>query len=121
MEALYELTKVKTNVRRGGQITKISAKEIVPGDIIVLKPGDIVTADARLIKATKLKADESSLTGESIPVEKTLERLDKDKILAERSNMIFKGTAITRGEAEGIVNSRLILLIDDSIVHHLGQ
>lgn len=103
MEALYELTKVKTNVRRGGEITEISAKEIVPGDIIVLKPGDIVTADARLIKANKLKADESSLTGESIPVEKTIKRKDKDKILAERSNMIFKGTAITRGEAEGIV------------------
>jgi Ca2+-transporting ATPase len=103
MEALYELTKVKAKVRRDGDIMEIRAKEIVPGDIILLNPGDIVSADARLIKANKLKADESSLTGESVPVEKNTEKKNKDLILAERSNMIFKGTAITRGEAEGVV------------------
>ncbi|MBD3254722.1 MAG: HAD-IC family P-type ATPase [Candidatus Lokiarchaeota archaeon] len=103
MEALYELTKVETNVKRDGKIENIPARKVVVGDILFLRPGDIITADARLTKANKVKVDESSLTGESVPVNKHLGTQKEDTPLAERSNMIFKGTALTRGEAEAIV------------------
>ena len=72
---------------------------------MLLEGGDVVTADLRLIEASKLQADESTLTGESVPVGKQVEPLEDDTSLAERSNMVFKGTAITRGAGEGIVVS----------------
>jgi Ca2+-transporting ATPase len=103
MEALYELTKVVSKVRRDNEMKEIPAEELVPGDIIVLKAGDIVTADSRLIKSSKLQVDESTLTGESIPVSKKVASIDNDVILAERENMLYKCTFITRGSAEGIV------------------
>lgn|GEM_PF-2345663 len=67
MEALSRLTRVSAKVRRGGEIQEISAKELVPGDMVVLEGGDIVSADLRLIRASKAQADESALTGESAP------------------------------------------------------
>lgn len=104
MEALYELTKVKTKVRREGEIFKISADDLVVGDIVLLNAGDLVPADLRIITSSKLQANESSLTGESIPVEKRKEKIkEEDTPLAERHNILYKGTAITRGSAEGIV------------------
>lgn len=103
MEALRRLGTVKTKVRRNGKIKEISAEHLVPGDIVILEGGDIVTADLRLINASKLQADESALTGESFPVSKGAWTIDKDVPLAELSNMLFKGTAVTRGAAEGVV------------------
>ncbi|MEA2070119.1 MAG: HAD-IC family P-type ATPase [Asgard group archaeon] len=103
IESLYELTKIKTNVRRNGEIKEISAQKIVIGDIVVLKTGDIVPADARITTLTNLKVDESSLTGESVPVAKKDQVLEKVTPLAERENMIYKGTVITRGSCEGVV------------------
>jgi Ca2+-transporting ATPase len=104
MEALYELTQIKTKVRREGQIQKISADELVVGDIVYLEAGDLIPADLRIIKSSKLQANESSLTGESIPVNKDAQKIQNEEIpLAERKNMLYKGTAITRGSAEGIV------------------
>jgi Ca2+-transporting ATPase len=105
MEALHRLGSVSAKVRREGQIQEIHAQELVPGDIVVLEGGDIVTADLRLIQASKLQADESTLTGESMPVSKMVEPLEEDVPLAERTNMLFKGTAVTRGSSEGIVVS----------------
>jgi P-type Ca2+ transporter type 2C len=103
MEALREMTQVDSRVKREGKTQKISADELVPGDIVLIEGGDIVTADLRLLEASKLQANESALTGESEPVSKQVDDLDEDKPLAERNNMLFKGTSVTRGSGEGIV------------------
>lgn len=103
MEALQRLGGVNAKVRRDGQIQEIRAQALVPGDIVILEGGDIVSADIRLIQASKLQADESTLTGESVPVGKMVELLKSEVPLAERKNMLFKGTALTRGSGEGMV------------------
>jgi Ca2+-transporting ATPase len=103
MEALRELSRVEAKVRRDGQAGEISAEKIVPGDIVLVSGGDVVTADLRLIEASKLRANESALTGESVPVGKRVEPIEEDIPLAERSNMLYKGTAVTRGAGEGVV------------------
>ncbi|MFO7796391.1 MAG: cation-translocating P-type ATPase [Promethearchaeati archaeon] len=104
MEALYELTKIECKVLREGDVIKISADDLVVGDITVLDAGDLVPADLRIIESSKLQANESSLTGESVPVNKQGEKIEDEEVpLAERYNMLYKGTAITRGSARGIV------------------
>jgi P-type Ca2+ transporter type 2C len=103
MEALRELTRVTAKVRRDGEMREINAVEIVPGDILVLSGGDVITADARLIEKSKLLINEASLTGESMPVEKAIEPLPEDTSPADRKNMVFKGTAVARGSAEALV------------------
>ncbi|MEJ2637212.1 MAG: cation-transporting P-type ATPase [Calditrichia bacterium] len=103
MEALRELSRVSANVRRDGRVKQVLAEALVPGDIVVLDGGDIVTADLRLIEANKLQADEAALTGESLPVSKNIERAEEEAPLAERKNMLFKGTAVTRGSGAGVV------------------
>ena len=105
MEALRQLTRVTTNVIRNGESQQVAATDLAPGDIVLLDGGDILTADLRVIEANKLQADESALTGESVPVSKTTEPLDEDVPLADRKNMLFKGTAITRGSGAGVVVS----------------
>ncbi|MGD8623920.1 MAG: cation-transporting P-type ATPase [Anaerolineae bacterium] len=105
MEALQRMGSVSARVRRDGQVQEIPAEKLVPGDLVVLQGGDVVTADLRLVEASKLQADESALTGESVPVGKQVEPLDGEIPLAERASMVFKGTAITRGAGEGIVVS----------------
>ena len=70
MEALRRLGQVATRVRRGGQVVSVPADDLVPGDIVILEAGDAVTADLRLLESAKLAADESTLTGESVPVAK---------------------------------------------------
>lgn len=102
-EALRRLGEVSAKVRREGQIQEVPAQALVPGDIVVVEAGDIVTADLRLIEASKLQADESALTGESLPVGKKTEPVGGDAPLAEQANMLFKGTAVTRGSGEGAV------------------
>ena len=103
MEALRQLGSVSAKVRRDGQMHEVPAEDLVPGDIVVLEGGDIVTADLRLIEASKLQTDESALTGESAPVGKRVESLEEGVPLAERTNMLFKGTAVTRGAGEAVV------------------
>jgi len=104
MEALRRLSRVETTVRRNGNVQQVAATELVPGDIVILSEGDIVTADLRLLEANKLQADESSLTGESMPISKSAAAMKDEQLpLAERRNMLFKGTALTRGSGAGIV------------------
>lgn len=103
MEALQRMGQVQAKVRRRGRTQEISAADLVPGDIVLLEGGDVVTADLRLFQASNLQADESALTGESVPVEKNVEQLKNDLPLAERRNMLFKGTAVTRGSGEGVI------------------
>ena len=79
--------------------------ELVPGDIVLLDEGDAVGADCRLIEAANLQVSEAPLTGESVPVDKTLDVLDVDTDLADRSNMVFRGTAVTSGRGTAVVVS----------------
>ena len=103
IEALRKLGTVSSRVRRDGALKQIPAKALVPGDIVILEGGDIITADLRLVTASKLQADESVLTGESVPVSKSLEPVADDVSLADRLSMLFKGTAVTRGSGEAVV------------------
>ncbi len=103
IEALRKLGTVSSRVRRDGTLKQIPAKALVPGDIVILEGGDIITADLRLVTASKLQADESVLTGESVPVSKSLEPVADDVSLADRLSMLFKGTAVTRGSGEAVV------------------
>jgi Ca2+-transporting ATPase len=103
MQALQELSQTQATVRREGKVQEIAAEELVPGDIIVLDSGAVIAADLRVLEASKMQVDESALTGESVPVSKTPEALEGDLPLAERQNMLFKGTALTRGSGEGVV------------------
>lgn len=103
MEALRRLSVITAKVRRDGQVAEISAKYLVPGDIVVIEGGDIVGADLRLIEASKLQCDESILTGESLPIVKHIDPLAQEIALPDRTNMLFQGTAVTRGSAEGVV------------------
>lgn len=105
MEALFELGKVSTRVRRAGKIIEIDAEALVPGDVVIIEGGDIITADLRILQESKLQADESALTGESLPVSKQADAVVDDAVLAERSSMLYKGTAITRGAGEAVVVS----------------
>jgi len=102
MEALARLGEHSTTLLRGGVPKTLPAQTLVPGDIVLLQAGDLVAADLRLISLSNLEIDESSLTGESVPVAKSLAPFPADTILAERANMAFKGTALTRGEATGL-------------------
>ena len=103
MEALQQMTRVKAKVRRKGQVEKIPAEDLVPGDVVVVEAGDIVSADIRLFETNKMQVDESALTGESVPVSKHTEPTEEDVPLAERSNMLFKGTSLTGGSGHGVV------------------
>lgn len=103
VESLKLMGITATNVIRNGNLISINAEELVPGDIVILEAGDIVTADLRLIEASKVTADESVLTGESVPVEKSTETLVSNTILPERTNMLYKGTFLVQGSAKGIV------------------
>jgi len=103
LEALKRMSALKATVIRHGKKMMIDAKNIVSGDIILLEVGNKVPADARLIDASRLQVDESSLTGESIPVMKSVRQLKEDKFISERSNMVYAGTAVSKGKATAIV------------------
>ncbi|MCI0517641.1 MAG: cation-transporting P-type ATPase, partial [Woeseiaceae bacterium] len=101
--ALRKLGRVDTLVRRDGHIVRLPAEQLVPGDVVLLEGGDVVTADLRVIESSRLQADESTLTGESVPVAKQALVVPVETPLAERSNMLFKGSAVTRGTATALV------------------
>jgi Ca2+-transporting ATPase len=104
IELLKKLASPKCRVLRDGLEVEVSASHIVPGDIVLLREGDRVPADLRLIESVDLEVDESALTGESTPVEKDHElTLDQDTPVSERRNMVFMGTYIVRGRGKGVV------------------
>ena len=105
---LKDLKKYETStckVKRDDKIIVINTKELVPGDIIYLESGETVPADIRILSCENLKVDESALTGESVPVQKSSEVLKNNLILQEQKNMLFLGTSITNGKCTGIVVS----------------
>ncbi|MFQ5997082.1 MAG: cation-translocating P-type ATPase, partial [Dehalococcoidales bacterium] len=99
MEALIQMAAPKARIRRDGRVKLIPAREIVPGDILLLETGDRVPADARLIEISNLKVNEAMLTGESMPVDKRTEALREEVPMAERKNMVHMGTIVTYGRA----------------------
>ena len=104
LEALQRLTDHASKVIRNGEITVVPAKELVPGDIVVLDTGDYIPADLRIIEAVNLKSQESSLTGESVPVEKTTEKIEEKEVgIGDRINMLFSSSLVTYGRGKGIV------------------
>ena len=106
LEALKSLTATKCKVIRDGMKQEILSKDIVPGDILFLEAGDLIAADGRIIENHSLQVNESSLTGESLAVEKNAEVLSDDEIpLSDRKNMVFGGTLVTYGRAIAVVTS----------------
>ncbi len=104
LEALKRLAAPKATVLRDGLPLKIAARELVPGDVILLQAGDRVPADARLIESANLQVDESVLTGESIPVDKEAELvLPEDTPLPDRKNMVYSSSIVTYGRAKAVV------------------
>lgn len=105
IEALKKLTAPKARVIREGKKIVIDAREVVPGDIILLEPGDRVPADARLIKSVELKVNEAILTGESVPIPKKALKLEENTPLHERKNMVFSATHVVYGRGRAVVVS----------------
>lgn len=104
LEALQKLTDHASKVIRNGEVIIVAAKELVPGDIVVLDTGDYIPADLRIIEAVNLKVQESSLTGESVPVEKDIKKINEEDIgIGDRINMLFSSSLVTYGRGKGIV------------------
>lgn len=118
--AIASLAKsVTTNVTvlRQGKNRKIPSPDLVPGDLVLLTSGDKVPADLRLIQARNLKIDESALTGESVPVDKTTETLPENTPLAERTNMAYASSYVTFGQGKGVV----VAIANDTEVGKISQ
>lgn len=104
LEALQKLTDHASKVIRNGAVTVVPAKELVPGDVVVLDTGDYIPADLRIIEAFNLKSQESSLTGESVPVEKNADIIKEQEVgIGDRLNMLFSSSLVTYGRGKGIV------------------
>ena len=104
LEALQKLSSHVAKVVRNGKVDVVASRDLVPGDIVVLDTGDYVPADLRIIESVNLKSQESSLTGESVPVEKNADAIVDEKVgIGDRTNMLFSSSLITFGRGKGIV------------------
>ncbi|MFC2045456.1 cation-translocating P-type ATPase [Chloroflexota bacterium] len=103
MQALIQMAAPRARVRRDGNIESIPARELVPGDILLLETGDKIPADARLLEQSNLKVNEASLTGESVAVDKHTKVLTGEVPVAERKNLVYMGTIVTYGRATALV------------------
>lgn len=101
--SLAKAVTTESTVLRSEQTLRIPSQDLVPGDLVLLTSGDKVPADLRLLKVRNLQVDESALTGESVPVEKSIDPLPADTPLAERTNMAYAGSFATFGQGQGIV------------------
>jgi Ca2+-transporting ATPase len=102
LEALKRLAVPRCEVIRGGRTEQISSEAVVPGDIVVVREGDLIPADLRLTEAFNLRIDESSLTGESVPVEKELALVPEGAAPSEQTNMAYAGTCAVYGRGRGV-------------------
>jgi Ca2+-transporting ATPase len=104
MEALKKMTVTQTQVLRDGQPVVISSSQLVPGDVVIIEAGNVVPADLRLMETHSLRIDESSLTGESVAIDKNCIELNEENItLGDQFNMAFKGTLVSNGRSKGVV------------------
>ena len=97
LDSLKQMSAPTAKVLRDGKIVQIPGREVVPGDIVILEAGDAVCADGRVLESASLKTAEAALTGESLPVEKTVEAIDGEVPLGDRTNMVFSGSFVTYG------------------------
>ena len=106
IEALQQMSKAKTRVRRDGRIQQIESENLVPGDVVLLEAGDSVPADGRLLKTASLKAEEAALTGESVPSDKDEAQLEGNEVpLGDRKNMVYMGSTIVYGHGEAVITA----------------
>lgn len=103
MNALREMDVISCKVIRDGKTQQIPSENLSPGDVILLEAGDVIPGDGRLIESNELQCDESSLTGESLPTEKNIEQLNKETVLGDQHNMLFKGTSVTNGNGKAVI------------------
>jgi Ca2+-transporting ATPase len=103
IQALIRMSAPKATVRRENTEEDVDSDSLVPGDIVLLETGDVVPADLRILDSVRLQIDESLLTGESVPSQKSTDPLEEDVPLADRENMAFMGTAVTSGSGTGVV------------------
>lgn len=103
--ALRQMSAAHANVVRDGERARIPATDLVPGDIILIEEGDTIPADARLIESSALQIAEAALTGESLPVEKDVNAISEEIVLADRRNMVFNGAAATHGRGRAVVTA----------------
>jgi Ca2+-transporting ATPase len=116
MAALKSMASPSAKVVRDGKQTTVVASRVVPGDVLVLDAGDVISADGRLAECPNLRVNESALTGESVPVEKTSEAIapETGRLVAERHNMVFRGTSVVYGRAK-------LVVVDTGMSTELGQ
>ncbi|XSG83025.1 MAG: cation-transporting P-type ATPase [Methyloligella sp. ZOD6] len=103
LDAIRRMIDPRASVIRDGQRLTVPAENVVPGDIVILEPGDRVSADLRLIQARNLKVDEAAITGESVPVDKIVDPVAADTALGDRFSMAFSGTFVAAGHGTGVV------------------
>ncbi len=105
MNALQEMDKMTSKVLRNNKEQEIDSEELVPGDILLLEAGNLIPADGRILEASELQINESALTGESVPITKQSDPVEKDAQLGDRKNMAYKGTSVTMGKGKAIVTA----------------
>ena len=103
ISALAEMVATPANTLRSGEWTHVASERLVPGDVVEMSSGDRVVADLRLLEDHGLRADESALTGESVPVDKSVRSVPADTVLAERSSVLHAGTIVSSGMGQGLV------------------
>lgn len=109
IEALQEMAAATSKVRRAGKIVTVKSEDLVVGDVVILEAGDAVPADGRIIECASMKIEEAALTGESVPVDKTVEALqlngEKDIPLGDRKNMVYMGSTVVYGRGAAVITA----------------
>jgi magnesium-transporting ATPase (P-type) len=103
LNALAASMSVEAVVLRSGTTQRVPASQLVPGDIVILRSGDKTPADLRIVSSKELRVDESTLTGESVPIEKNPAPIQREAVLAERKSMAYAGTLVSYGQGKGVV------------------
>ena len=122
LEALKKMSSPQVKVKRGGIVKQINTQQVIPGDVVLLEAGDFVPADMRLLQSMSLKIEEAALTGESVPVDKTVLKIDKsDIVIGDRKNMAYSGSSVTYGRGTGMVTATGMSTEVGKIAGHLAN